>query len=184
MSTGRPVYIGTDGGATTSKVGGVWDDGQTVSTQLLQRPTNAIDGPMAVVRGWVEGISAFLKQNELTWDQVHGVGLAVPGPFQRYGVFDRSANLPESFQGFDVHSAYSSALAARAGRAVPLAVGNDGNLAGVAEAQRVRGSGKGTVVLLAPGSGLGCAYIHRNGLPLDGDRLPGMEAGHMPAPLQ
>jgi hypothetical protein len=30
--TGRDVYIGTDGGATTSKVAGVWADGQAVST--------------------------------------------------------------------------------------------------------------------------------------------------------
>jgi glucokinase len=179
----RAVYIGTDGGATTSKVAGVRGDGTAVSTKLLQRPTNSRQGPEAVVRGWVEGITQYLGQNGLTWDQVRGVGLAIPGPFRRYGVFDRSANLPESFVGFDVHTAYSNALAERAGRAVPLAVGNDGNLGGVAEAQRVRGNGTGTVVMLAPGSGLGCAYIDRNGLPLDGETLAGMEAGHMPAPL-
>jgi glucokinase len=111
------------------------------------------------------------------------VGLAIPGPFQRYGVLDRSANLPASFTGFDVHTAYSSSLAQRAGRAVPLAIGNDGDLGGVAEAQRVRGAGAGTVVMLAPGSGLGCAYVGRDGLPLTGDTLAGMEAGHMSAPL-
>jgi glucokinase len=56
-------------------------------------------------------------------------------------------------------------------------------MGGVAEAARVRGSGSATVLLLAPGSGLGCAYIDRMGLPLDGDSLAGMEASHMPAPL-
>jgi glucokinase len=183
MSTAQPVYIGTDGGATTSKVGAVWGDGTTVSTRLLQRPTGSGEGPDAVVHGWVAAIGDYLRENGLTWDQVHGVGLAIPGPFQRYGVFDRSANLPDSFTGFDVHTAYSNALAERAGRAVPLAVGNDGNLGGVAEAQRVRGGSTATVVLLAPGSGLGAAYIDRHGLPLDGDTLAGMEAGHMPAPL-
>ena len=111
------------------------------------------------------------------------MGLAIPGPFQRYGVLDRSANLPPSFTGFDVHTAYSGALAQRAGRAVPLAIGNDGDLGGVAEAQHVRGPGTGTVVMLAPGSGLGCAYVGRDGLPLTGDTLAGMEAGHMPSPL-
>jgi glucokinase len=184
MSTAKPVFIGTDSGATTSKVGAVWGDGSTVSTRLLQWPTNAKDGPEAVVRGWVEAVSEYLEQNHLSWDQVHGVGLAIPGPFQRYGVLDKSANLPDSFTGFDVHTAYSSALAERAGRAVPLVMGNDGDLGGVAEAQRVRGSSKATVVLLAPGSGLGCAYVGRDGLPLSGDTLAGMEGGHMPAPLQ
>ena len=183
MHAAQPVYIGTDGGATTSKVGGVWGDGTTVSTTLLQRPTQAQLGPEAVVDGWVEAITAYLEQNGLTWDHVQGVGVAIPGPRRSYGVLERGPNLPESFVGFDVYTAYSRALAARAGRAVPLAVGNDGNMGGVAEAQRVRGAGTGAVLMLAPGSGLGCAYIDRTGLPLDGDSLAGMEASHMPAPL-
>jgi glucokinase len=179
----RAVYLGTDSGATTSKVGGVWADGTTVSTRLLQRPTNAAEGPAAVVAGWVEALSDYLAQNALTWDQVHGVGLAIPGPFRRYGVLDHSANLPDTFVGFDINTAYGAALGDRAGRAVPLTVGNDGDLGGVAEAQRVRAGSNATVLLLAPGSGLGCAYIGRDGLPLTGDTLAGMEAGHMPAPL-
>ena len=177
------VYLGTDGGATTSKVGGVWQDGTVISTKLLQKPTNAAQGPRAMVEGWIAAASDYLQQNHLTWDHVEGIGLAIPGPYQRYGVFDRSPNLPESFAGFDVHTAYTAAIAARAARAIPLVVGNDGNMGGVAEAQHVRGSGTGTVLMLAPGSGLGTAYIDTHGLPLDGDTLAGMEAAHMPAPL-
>ena len=112
-----------------------------------------------------------------------GVGLAIPGPYQRTASSAARPNLPESFVGFDVHTAYQAALLQRAGRAVPLVVGNDGNMGGVAEAQRVRGARDATVLMLAPGSGLGCAYIDRHGLPLDGDTLAGMEAAHMPAPL-
>ena len=179
----KVVYIGTDGGATTSKVGGVWSDGSTVSTKLLQASTNSALGPESVVRSWVEAINNYLSQNSLTWEQVGGVGLAVPGPFQQYGVFDHSANLPDSFTGFDVHTAYSIALSERAGRPIPLTVGNDGDMGGVAEAQHARGDSNGTVVMLAPGSGLGCAYIDQRGFALSGDTYAGMEAGHMPAPL-
>lgn len=166
-----------------SKVGAVWPDGSAVSTTLLQRPTRSAEGPEAVVSGWVETIGEFLEMNDLQWEQVQGVGLAIPGPFQRYGVLDRSANLPPGFEGFDVHTTYAGALAKMVGWAVPLSVGNDGNLGGVAEAHLVRGSGKATVLMLAPGSGLGCAFVDRNGLPLDGDTLAGMEGGHMPAAL-
>jgi glucokinase len=183
MTTDRPVYIGTDCGATTSKVGGVWGDGSTISTRLLQQPTNAELGPETVIAGWVEAVSDYLEQHGLVWDQVRSVGLAIPGPFQRYGVLDHTANLPPSFEGFDVHTAYASALAARAGRAMPLCVGNDGDMGGVGEAHRVRGEGTGAVLMLAPGSGLGCAYVAGNGLPLTGDFFAGMEAGHMPLPL-
>lgn len=183
MRAQQPVYIGTDSGATTSKIGGVWEDGSPVSTNLLQRSTDAHLGPVMVVQGWVEAISTYLEQNDLQWEQVRGVGVAIPGPRRSYGVLERGPNLPESFVGFDVYSAYSQALAERAGRAIALAVGNDGNMGGVAEAQRVRGSSTGSVLMLAPGSGLGCAYIDEHGLPLDGATLAGMEAAHMPAPL-
>src|SRR5271156_2148305 len=100
MSVRRFVYIGTDGGATTSKIGAVWTDGTTVSTRLLQRPTRADDGPTAVVHGWVEAIAEYLGQHELSWDQVQGAGLALPGTFERYGVLQCVANLPASFAGF------------------------------------------------------------------------------------
>jgi glucokinase len=180
---GRQVFVGTDGGATTSKVGAVWADGTAVSTRLLQRATGAEQGPLTVVDGWVASIDEYLKENGISWDQLAGVGLAIPGPYQRYGVFDRSPNLPANFAGFDVHAAYTEALSRRAGRPVPLIVGNDGNMGGIAEAQRARGNTTDSVLMLAPGSGLGCAYIDGRGLALDGDTLAGMEAAHMPAPL-
>ena len=183
MSGKRQVYIGTDSGATSSKTGGVWEDGTTISTKLAQQPTNSEAGTTAVVRGWVEGVNEYLIRNDLKWDQVQGVGLAMPGPYKRYGVIGRSPNLPANFEGWDFYTAYSSALSERAGRAVPLMVGNDGNYGGVAEAQHARGKSKSSVVMLAPGSGLGTAYIDSRGLPLDGDTLNGMEAGHMAAPL-
>lgn len=183
MKTTQGIYIGTDSGATTSKVGGVWADGATISTKLLQRPTGSQNGPDAVIRNWVEAITEFLQQNELAWENVLGVGLAIPGPFQSSGVLGRSPNLPANFEGWDVHAAYGKALATKAGRAIPLTVGNDGNYGGVAEAQHARGQTKAGVLMLAPGSGLGCAFIDQNGLPLDGDTLNGMEGAHMPAPL-
>jgi glucokinase len=181
--TTRRIYIGTDGGATTSKIGAVWNDGTAVSTSLLQRATGSQGGPAGTVAGWVSAVDEYLSVNGLAWEQVDGVGLAVPGPFRRYGVFDHSANLPDSFTGFDVHTAYAGAIAERAGRAIPLIVANDGNMGGVAEASHARGNTTGTVLLLAPGSGLGCAFIDSTGLALEGDTLAGMEGAHMPAPL-
>ena len=181
--SGRDVYIGTDGGATTSKVAGVWRNGEAVSTKLLQRPTNADAGPDVLVATWAAAITEYLAANDLSWDDVRGVGLAIPGPYERYGVFGRSPNLPAAFAGFDVHAGYERALERAAGHRIPLIVGNDGNMGGVAEAQRARGNVEASVIMLAPGSGLGCAFVDRRGLPLDGDTISGMEAAHMPAPL-
>jgi glucokinase len=184
MNSTKAVFIGSDSGATTSKTGGVWADGSMVSMKLLQSATNAQLGTTAVIKGWVQGVQGFLAENGLTWDQVGGVGLAIPGPYQKLGVLGRTANLPASFDGWNFLEDYGRALAAAAGRRIPLAVGNDGKFGGVAEAKLVRAGKKASVLMLAPGSGLGCAYIDANGLPLDGETLAGMEAAHMPAPLQ
>lgn len=68
------IYVGTDGGATTSKVGGVWNDGSTITTKLLQASTNSAHGPESVVHSWVEAVDNYLSQNSLTWDQLAAWG--------------------------------------------------------------------------------------------------------------
>jgi predicted NBD/HSP70 family sugar kinase len=177
------VFIGTDSGATTSKTGGVWEDGLIVSRKLQQSSTNSQLGTEAVIKGWIQGVLAFLEQNGISWSQVRGAGLALPGPYLSYGVLGRSPNLPASFEHWNFLADYSKALAVAAGREIPLIVGNDGSLGGVSEAQTATGGKQASVLMLAPGSGLGCAYIGPDGLPLSGDTLSGMEAAHMPAPL-
>jgi glucokinase len=179
----KDIYLGTDSGATTSKTCGVFADGTPISLTLAQSSTNSQLGTRAVIDGWVAGAEKFLRENQLVWDQVRGVGLAIPGPYISYGVLDRSANLPPAFAGWDFHADYSHALALKAGRSIPLVVGNDGNYGGVAEAAKVRGDKEASVLMLAPGSGLGAAYMDPTGLPLEGDTLAGMEAGHMAAPI-
>jgi glucokinase len=180
----KKIFIGTDSGATTTKFSAVWENGEAVSTKLLQRPTSSEKGRDAVISGWIAGITEFLAQNNLDWSQVQGVGLAIPGPYERYGVFGKTPNLPASFSGWNVYSDYSAALAKQTGRAIPLVVGNDGNYGGVAEARLARGDKKISVMMLMPGSGLGCAFVDKSGLPLDGDTLAGLETGHAAAPLQ
>ena len=61
MAAQRQVFIGTDGGATTSKVGAVWEDGTAVSTRLLQRPTGSEHGPYVTVARWVDAIDEYLE---------------------------------------------------------------------------------------------------------------------------
>jgi glucokinase len=183
LTMSKKIYIGTDSGATTTKFSGVWENGEAISTKLLQRPTNSEKGREAVIVSWIAGVGDFLVQSNLQWSQVHGVGLAIPGPYERYGVWGKSPNLPASFCGWDVYSDYRAALSKQAGRTIPLVVGNDGNYGGVAEAQIARGKTRATVMMLMPGSGLGAAFVGEDGLALEGDTIAGMEAGHMPVPL-
>lgn len=181
--TSAKLFLGTDSGATTSKTGGIRADGTIISQELRQISTNAQDGTAGVVRGWVQGANNFLTEHGFTWNEVGGVGLALPGPYLSYGIMGRAANLPANFYGWNFHADYAAALAEAAGRPIPLVVGNDGNFGGVGEAHRVAAGRAASVLMLAPGSGLGAAYVDPRGLPLDGDTLSGMESGHMPAPL-
>jgi glucokinase len=184
MSSNQKIFIGTDSGATTTKFSAVFENGEAVSTKVLQYPTNSQGGREAVITAWINGVGEFLKQNNLQWAQIAGVGLAIPGPYERYGVWGKSPNLPASFCGWNVYEDYKNALSAKVGRPVPLCVGNDGNYGGVAEAQLARGKSNASVAMLMPGSGLGAAFVGADGMCLDGDTLAGMEAGHMPVPLQ
>jgi len=179
----KKIYLGTDSGATTTKFSGVRENGDAIPTKVFQRPTRSEKGRAAVIAAWIGGVGDFLAQNNLQWPQVAGVGLAIPGPYERYGVWGKSPNLPASFCGWDVRQDYAAALAAQAGCEVPLIVGNDGKCGGVAEARLARGDQKISVAMLMPGSGLGSAFVGPDGLPLEGDTLAGMETAHMPAPL-
>jgi predicted NBD/HSP70 family sugar kinase len=177
------IFIGTDSGAATSKIAAVWENGKAVSTKLLQRPTDSQNGRDPVIHGWISAINEFLAQNHLQWSQVQGAGLAIPGPYERYGVLGKAANLPASFAGWNVHAGYSAALAKAAGRPLPLTMGNDGHCGGVAEARIARGNHPFSVLMLIPGSGLGSAFVGQDGLPLTGQTLTAMETAHMAAPL-
>lgn len=180
----KKIFIGTDSGATTTKVAAVWENGEAVSTKILQRTTDSHMGREGVIKGWIGTVGEFLENNDLTWSQVAGVGLAIPGPYLGYGIMDKSPNFPAEFAGWNVREHFSDALAEKAGRTIPLVVGNDGNYGGVAEARTARGDRKASVLMLMPGSGLGCAYVGVNGLPMEGDTLAGLESGHTPAVLQ
>jgi glucokinase len=81
MNSSRKIFIGTDSGATTTKFAAVWENGEAITTKLLQRSTGSEKGRAAVISGWVAGITEFLAQHQLAWSQVQGVGLAIPGPY-------------------------------------------------------------------------------------------------------
>jgi glucokinase len=179
----QKIFIGTDSGATTSKIAAVRENGEAVTTKLFQQPTDSQNGPAAVIAGWISAINGFLAQNGFDWSQIGGVSLAIPGPYERYGVLGKAANFPAGFTGWNVHQDYSVALAKAAGRPLKLTVNNDGHCGGVAEARIARADKKISVLMLMPGSGLGSAFVGQDGLPLTGQSLMAMETAHMAAPL-
>lgn len=177
-----PVYLGIDCGATTSKVGGVDHHGRLLSRRLRQRPTRGGDGPAAILDGWMAGVADFLDEEGIAAGRVAGVGLAIPGPYRGHGVLGPQPNLPRTLDGWrfldDLNDAVSKAFA----RPLPVVTANDGLLAGLGEAAGVQSRDPGGVLMLAPGSGLGCSYVRPDGELLGGDHGAAVILCHMPAP--
>jgi glucokinase len=177
-----PLYLGIDCGATTSKVGAVDAEGGLVSRRLRQMDTRAGEGSAAIVRGWIEAASEFLEAEGAAWRDVAGVGLAMPGPYLGHGILGKMPNMPASLEGWNFLQDLREAVARQAGRDLPVQTANDGLLAGVAEARIVQKAAPGGVLMLAPGSGLGCSFVDAGGRLLAGDHGAAVILGHMPAP--
>lgn len=182
MSKQHLITLGLDCGATTSKVAAVDSSGNCLSQRLMQRRTRAAEGPAAIVAGWLDLIEEFLADQKLAWDGVNGIGLAIPGPYLGYGVLGPMPNMPASLTGWHFLEDLREAVQARSGRPLPVETANDGLLAGLAEARPLQARHPGSVMMLSPGSGLGCAFVDREGRLLHGDHQAGVIFCHQPAP--
>ena len=164
-SRARGVYLGTDGGATTSKVAGVWDDGTTVSTRLLQRPTNSEAGPAATVATWVEAIADYLTDNGLA---MGSAPRGRPRDPRSVRAVRRLRPLAEpASQLRRVRRAHR--LSGRRCSSAPAARSRSSSATTATWAAWRKRSAcaarrDATVLMLAPGSGLGCA-LHRSARP-------------------
>ncbi len=184
MSASRPIYLGIDCGATTSKVCAIDKTGSPLSQTLRQRPTNSDSGTAAIVEGWMAGANAFLQEEGFTWDDVGGVGLAIPGPYLEYGVLGPMPNMKDELTGWHFLDDLKQAVHATAKRELSVVTANDGQLAGLAEARYVQSQQTGSVLMLAPGSGLGCSFVDASGQLLSGDHQAAVVLCHSPAPYE
>lgn len=184
MAHRKTIFIGTDSGATTSKTGGIDASGNLISHELRQSSTRAEEGPEAMLRGWMNGVEGFLSDHGFDWEDVGGVGIGLPGPHQSYGVLGPATNLPPALYGWNFFEGYRAALQQAAAREIPVICGNDGHFGGVAEAFYLQREQPGSVLLLAPGSGLGCAFVDADGRLHAGDHGEGAILCHSPIPYQ
>lgn len=157
-------YLGIDLGGTNIKGGVVTEMGEVV--REASRPTHAERGPEAIA----DGIAALIR--ELEGDRpFDGVGLGCPGT-----VDDESGEVVCAFNLGLIHYDLRGAIRARTGYALRL--GNDANVAALAEA--IFGAGRGThsTVVLTLGTGLGCGVV-LEGRMLTGYTGAASELGHM-----
>ena len=175
METKASYYAGLDIGGTTVKAVLVDHNAQQV-------------GPLTEVRSQVkDGYEATFGQLDLALDQlaqgagipkcaIAGIGLDVPAPSSD-GVIWGRANLGEDWVGTDIRGN----LSARTG--VPVYMTNDGNAAAVGE-HALRPNHDGSLLLVAPGTGLGGGFVLPGGHVYEGANGMALEIGHVSVPFR
>lgn len=159
------VAVDIDIGRMTSAAVGV-------GGQLLARDEVATEtSPDAVVTHIVAACRALRRQvGRGAWPV--GIGVSVPGTVtRRHGLVEFAPNLAWR------HAAFAQLLAARAPRGLPISIGNDADLAVLAEHLRGHGRDCEDVVYLMGRVGVGAGIIV-NGVPLHGHDGFAGEVGH------
>lgn len=154
------LILGVDIGGTSIKAAVVDTRKGTLASTIYRARTPQPATPKSVVAA----IGELAKK--LKW---HGaVGVGFPGLI-KHGVVRRAPNLDPSWVRHEIVDHIRRHLGASC-----VAVGNDADAAGLAEARFGAGRGvRGTVVLVTLGTGIGSAVLH------NGSLLPDTELGHL-----
>ena len=175
MANDTSYYAGLDIGGTTVKAVLVDDMAEQA-------------GPLAEVRSMVkDGYEATFAQLDLALDQlaagagidrsaIAGIGLDVPAPSSD-GVIWGRANLGEDWVGTDIRGK----LSVHTG--VPVFMTNDGNAAALGE-HALRRKHLGSLMLIAPGTGLGGGLVLPGGRSYEGANGMALEVGHVSVPFR
>jgi glucokinase len=133
-------------------------------------PTRPEQGPQRVLDRIVERMRALGEQ--AGWERVQAVGVSAPGPLDPFrGVILQAPNLP-GWRDVPVADHLRQALGC------PVFVGNDANLAALAEQRRGAGQGHADVAYITVSTGIGGGVISGGRLILGHQGLAG-EVGHI-----
>ncbi|HVS34078.1 MAG TPA: ROK family protein [Gemmataceae bacterium] len=163
-------YLGIEIGGTKLQLGVGADDG--VLAGLWRGPVDIAAGPEGIRRQITTAVPELLAKANLDRSQIKGVGIGFGGP-----VDDRTHHVIKSHQieGWDD---YPLADWVSDVVGLPAALGNDADVAGLAEALHGAGKGLSPIFYITIGSGIGGGFI------IDGEIYRGVgrgaaEIGHL-----
>jgi len=164
----KNYLFGVDIGGTTVKIGFFDKDGNVVDKWEI--PTRTQNGGENILPDIAASIDAKLAEKNVSKDDIIGIGVGAPGPVDDNGTIYRAVNL-----GWGVFN-IKETLEELSG--LPVAAGNDANVAALGEMWKGGGRGYKNVVAVTLGTGVG------GGIILDGKILSGTsgsagEIGHI-----
>ena len=160
---------GVDLGGTTVKMG-LFDTEGNVLTKW-EIPTVKDQGGKQILPDIAEAIKKNMAENNITKEDVIGVGIGVPGPVDKDGVIYKAANL--GWGVFSVRNTLSDLL-----DGIKVEAGNDANVAALGEMWKGGGKGHKNMVAVTLGTGVGGGIII-DGKILTGSTGAGGEIGHI-----
>ncbi|MEB4615482.1 polyphosphate--glucose phosphotransferase [Leucobacter sp. M11] len=167
------VAIGIDVGGTGIKGGALDLASGELLTPRVKRPTPAGGAPAAIadtVADILARVRGELAESNAGLAESSPVGVCLPAVV-RQGVTLSAANIDPGWIGLDARALLTERLGA------PVAVLNDADAAGVAEARLGAAAGlPGTTIVTTFGTGIGSALLH------DGVLFPNAELGHLDLP--
>jgi len=159
--------IAVDLGGTNIRAALAQADGRMLN--IVKRPTQAEAGLETVLARIETAIREVADQH---WQEVVGIGLIAPGPLNPWeGIVLQAPNLP-GWENVPLKTIFEKSLQR------PVHLGNDANLAALAEHQFGAGRGLTDLIYLTVSTGIGSGIIVDNRLVLGATGLGG-EAGHI-----
>jgi glucokinase len=164
------VYLGIEIGGTKLQLGVGADDGKLAG--LWRDPVDVAAGPEGIRRQITAAVPELLQRAELDRSQIRGVGIGFGGP-----VDDATRTIIKSHQ-IDGWDNFPLADWITEITGLPAALGNDADVAGLAEALHGAGKGLSPIFYVTIGSGIGGGFI------IDGEIYRGCgrgaaEIGHL-----
>ena len=166
--------FGVDVGGTTVKLGLFTAEGELLDKWEI--PTRTENHGEAVLPDIAASVKEKAQEKGISWDDIAGVGIDVPGPVLEDGSVSVCVNL--GWGRVEVSNDLSALL-----NGTTVKVANDANAAALGEMWKGGGRGYNSIVMVTLGTGVG------GGVVIDGKIVPGShgagaEIGHMQVSLE
>lgn len=164
----KKYAFGIDIGGTTCKIG--FFDMSGILLEKWEIPTDTQNAGAGILRDVAGAVIAKMIQENITREEVEGIGVGVPGPVTEYQVVHGCENL--GWEKVDVAKELGSLLQ------LPIRVENDANMAVLGEMWKGGGRESRNLMLVTIGTAVGAGIVCGGHL-LTGQNGAAGEIGHM-----
>lgn len=161
--------IGVDLGGTSIKYGLITEEGKLL--KKISKPTGKSRGELRILKDIAEEIGRIQKEFTKKKGFVIGAGIGIPGPVLKDGYVENCVNL--NFQNINPQEILEAMLGK-----MPIAVGNDANVAALGEMWQGSGRGFDSILIVTLGTGVGGGVVQERQIVYGSRGLAG-ELGHV-----